>query len=335
VEHAGTGPGTGPGADAPPGSALEAPATVLISQRVKPGREDDFRRWQDEVNRTVASFSGFLGTEVVAPKDAGGEWTVLYRFDSKPHLESWLGSAERAEVLAGGAALFDGPASQQVMMGTADEEAVTVIVSHPVDPAHEDDFLAWQQRVTDAERAFPGFLGSELFRPVPGVQTEWTAMFRFDTEQHLNSWLESPGRRKLLEEGREFQEFELHRVASPFGSWFAFNGDRAEGPAAWKTALSVLVGLYPTVVLLTLGISELWPTGRLWETLLLGNILSVCLLTWVVMPVVTRALRFWLDPAGGHASRRADLIGVGASVGFLAVAALVFWLVTTQLWTLP
>jgi uncharacterized protein len=105
VEHAGTGPGT----DAAPGPTGPAPATVLISQRVKPGREEDFRRWQDEVNRTVASFSGFLGTEVVAPKGAGGEWTVLYRFDSKPHLESWLGSSERAEVLAGGAALFDGP----------------------------------------------------------------------------------------------------------------------------------------------------------------------------------------------------------------------------------
>lgn len=335
MEHAGTGPGTGPGTEAAPGPARPVPATVLISQRVKAGRENDFRRWQDEVNRTVASFSGFLGTEVVAPKNATGEWTVLYRFDSKAHLESWLDSAERAEVLDAGTALFDGPASQQVMMGSADEDVVTVVVSHPVDPGHEDDFIAWQQRVTESERAFPGFLGSELFRPVPGVQDEWTAMFRFDTEQHLNSWLESPGRRKLLEEGSQFQDFELHRVASPFGSWFAFDDNRATAPAAWKTAISVLVGLYPTVFLLTLGISELWPAGRLWETLLLGNILSVCLLTWVVMPVVTRALRFWLAPAGGHATRRVDLIGVGVSVAFLAVAALVFWLVTTQLWTLP
>ncbi len=321
--------------DAAPGPARPAPATVLVSQRVKPGCEEDFRQWQDDVNRTVASFSGFLGTEVVAPRGAGGEWTVLYRFDSKAHLESWLGSAERTEALGRGTALFDGQASQQVMIGTADEDVVTVVVSHPVDPAHEDDFVAWQQRVTDAERGFPGFLGSELFRPVPGVQDEWTAMFRFDTEQHLNGWLESPGRQKLLEEGRQFQEFELHRVASPFGSWFAFNGDKASAPASWKTALSVLVGLYPTVVLLTLGISEVWPTGQLWESLLVGNILSVALLTWVVMPVVTRALRFWLAPDQGHASRRVDMIGTVASVAFLAVAALVFWLVTTQLWTLP
>jgi len=104
------------------------------------------------------------------------------------------------------------------------------VASAAIDPALVEEFLDWQQRLTDAERAFPGFGGSELFRQVPGVQEDWTAVFRFDTEEHLNDWVESPDRKRLLDEGAHFQNFEPHRVASPFGSWFSFGS----GPQTWK-----------------------------------------------------------------------------------------------------
>ena len=141
----------------------------------------------------------------------------------------------------------------------------------------------------------------------------------------------------MLREGERFKEFELQRISSPFGSWFAPpDGDEEQPrPPNWKTGLSVLVGLYPTVVLLTLAISEIWPARSLWPTLLIGNICSVSLLTWLVMPVVTRALRFWLVPGRQIGQARLDFIGATISIGFLAIAALVFWLCTTQIWHLP
>jgi uncharacterized protein len=224
----------------------------------------------------------------------------------------------------------------------ADAGLTAIIVSHPVDPADTEEFLAWQDRVTRAERRFPGFRGSELYRPVPGVQDEWTALYRYDSDAHASAWLESDERRELLREGERFREFRLHRISSPFGSWFA-PPDRDEarpGPPNWKTGLSVLVALYPTVVLLTLALAEIWPDGPLWATLLVGNICSVSLLTWLVMPLVTRALRFWLAPGprggeGGRGPGRVDTLGAAVSVGFLTVAALVFWACTTQLWHLP
>ncbi len=50
--------------------------------------------------------------------------------------------------------------------------------------------------------------------------------------------------------------------------------------------------------------------------------------------MVTRVLRFWLEP-GDASSGRVDTIGLVVSVGFLAVAAVVFWLATTVVWSLP
>ncbi len=328
-------------------TAQRGPATVVIAQRIKPGREADVRRWQEDVNRAVAVFPGYLGSDVTgAGRDGGSDgdgngsgdardWTVIYRFDSRPNLASWLGSPERDDMLGRGADLFDGQPSQHVLIRDPAPDQITVVVSHPVDPADEDEFLAWQQRVTDAERQFPGFRGAELFRPVPGVQDEWTALYQYDTDEHVSAWLESPERSRLLEEGRRFENFRLRRIAAPFGSWFARPDEPDGAEASWKTALSVLVGLYPTVVLLTLAISEIWPSAQLWIALLIGNICSVALLTWVVMPVVTRALRFWLAPEDGRAGRRVDALGTVASVAFLTLAALVFWLITTQVWHLP
>ena len=208
-------------------------------------------------------------------------------------------------------------------------ELVTVVVSHTVHPDDEAAFLAWQRRLSEAERRSPGHRGDELLPPVPGVQDDWVAVTRFATEHDLETWLASPARRDLLAEGTRFRDFRLRRVAASFGSWFADDGGAAPATPSWKTALSVLVGLYPTVVLLTLGISALWPSGPLWASLLVGNVLSVSLLTWVVMPVVTRALASWLEPTAGARQPRTDVLGTVAALGVLTVLALVFAVVTT------
>jgi uncharacterized protein len=208
-------------------------------------------------------------------------------------------------------------------------ELVTVVVGHTVRPEDEAAFVTWQRRLSDAERRSPGHRGAELLRPVPGVQDDWVAVTRFATEHDLETWLASPARADLLAEGERFRDFRLRRVATSFGSWFGGDTGATAAPPSWKTALSVLVGLYPTVVLLTLAISALWPAGPLWASLLIGNVASVSLLTWVVMPVVTKALAFWLEPPDAARQPRTDVLGTVASLVFLAVAAGVFAVLTT------
>ncbi|MGZ6806452.1 MAG: antibiotic biosynthesis monooxygenase [Mycobacteriaceae bacterium] len=321
--------------DPPARTATPAPATVVITQRVRPGREAEFRRWQDHVDDAAASFTGFLGTEVTPPGDSQADCSVVYRFDGTTNLKRWLDSGTRRDLLSRGADLFEQPPTQHVLIDERDDNAVTVVVSHPVAAGSEEDFIAWQHRMTEMEKTFPGFRGSDLHRPVPGIQDEWTIIYTFDSADNLNYWLDSPARHTLLAEGEGFKDFEVHRIANPYGSWFAADHRGADsGAASWKTALSVLVGLYPTVMILTLGITEIWPGAQLWASLLVGNILSVSLLTWGVMPIVTRVLRFWLEPEP-HSDTRTDVLGLALSVGFLTVASVLFWLWTQVVWALP
>ncbi|RVW08824.1 antibiotic biosynthesis monooxygenase [Prescottella agglutinans] len=310
------------------------PATVIVTHLLRPGMDVAFRRWQDEMDSAAASFDGFLGTDVTPPARGSRAWSVVYRFDSLDNLRRWLDSARRRDLVQRARTMFEAPPTQHILLEERGAEAVTVVVTHPPVPGRESEFLAWQQRIDDAETRFPGFRGTELHAPIPGVQDEWTILFTFDSQEHLDRWLESPERAALLAEGQAFKDFSVRPIPNPYGSWFPTGGEAGTPVPSWKTALSVLVGLYPLVVVLTLVIDAVWPGAPLWASLLIGNIASVSLLTWVVMPVVTRALRFWLEPAG-PASSRVDAIGSAVSVGFLAAAAVVFWLVTTVVWSLP
>ncbi len=249
-------------------ASRRGPATVVIGQRLRPDRHDAYRRWQDDVTAAAARFPGYLGSEATPVPDQQGDATIIYRFDTAEHLDGWLTSTARDELVASGTDLFDAPPTQQVLVGGDDDEPLaTVVVSHAVLPTDEATFLEWQDRMTEAESRSPGFRGSELFPPVPGVQAEWTALYRFASAADLERWMASDERRRLLDEGERFQDFRLRRVSGTFGSWFPATGSGADATPMpnWKSALSVLVGLYPTVVLLTLALGKIWPSAAVGE----------------------------------------------------------------------
>lgn len=318
---------------------ISKPATVVVAQRLNPGCEDAFVAWQESVYKAMAEFPGYIGAELLRPESGGdGAWSTIYRFASVDRLKTWVDSAELQRLQEQAADLFAEPPTRQILLDEHRQETVTIVISHRVRPGDEEEFKAFQERITTVARGFPGFRADELLKPVPGIQDEWTVLYRFDTTEHADAWLQSPERERLIaEQGGRFAEFKLHRLSPRYGSWFSAlePAGRDSGPPAWKSALAVLAGLYPTVVLLTIGLDEIWPDAKLWVSLLIGSALSVTALTWIVMPVVTRMLGFWLAPAPLDASPRRDALGAAVSIAFLTVAAAVFWLFTTRVWTLP
>ncbi|WP_308404662.1 antibiotic biosynthesis monooxygenase [Streptomyces sioyaensis] len=315
-------------------------ATVVTSQKVREGRTDEYQRWQDKTNRAAREFEGFVAAEVYPP-GAGeeNEWVTVFRFSDMDHLTAWLDSSRRQDLLAEAAGLFAGPPRQEVLEGgTPSEqapEAVTAVISHEVRPGHEQAFLDWQQKALEAQEKAPGFMGSELFKPVRGVQEHWVVVFRFDSREHLDHWLESDVRKTLLEEGeKHFTSFDVRKVGSSFSGWFQFDhGKGGSAPPNWKQAMSVVLALYPTVMVLnlTVGIALEKLTIRGYIGLFLSNVLSVSALTWLLMPLVNKALAFWLVPER-CTSRRIQVLGTGVVVLGYLVSIGVFGLITGQIW---
>ncbi|MEW1654712.1 antibiotic biosynthesis monooxygenase [Streptomyces sp. NPDC093707] len=308
-------------------------ATVVISQKVRAGRADDYRRWQERTNETVRGFPGFEGTELYPPEATGeNEWVVVFRFAHLDQLSTWLDSEARRALIEQGRDLFEEPPAQEVLVGgTPVHDSVTAVISHEVRPDQEQDFVQWQDRMLAAQRTFPGFMGSELFRPVQGVQGKWVAVFRFDNRPHLDDWLASAARTRLLDEGRDFfVSYDVRKVGSAFGSWFRFDTRAEEGaPPNWKQAMCVLLALYPTVKVLNLTVGSrftaLGVPGYL--SLFVSNVLSVAILTWLLLPLINRIFAFWLVPARAR-PLRTELAGA-ALVALCWATFLVLFAVTT------
>jgi antibiotic biosynthesis monooxygenase (ABM) superfamily enzyme len=313
-------------------------ATVIIGQRIRAGSELAFEAWQQDLNNEASKYPGFLGAEINRPTGVQPDWVVVYRFDSVAHVQAWINSAARQERLAAGQQYFDGPGTQQVVGGGVRQAdpLVTVVVTHRVRPENVEEFVAWQERLRLAESKFPGFRGTELFRPVEGVQDGWTAIYRYQTANDLDKWLVSKERQQLLAEGEKFHDFELRTVDNSFGSWFAFDehGAPAPPPSESKSAIAVWVGLYPTVVFLTLALSPL--KLPLWLGMLIGNLLSSFIMSFVSMPYyVNPLLKHWLRPPPNIPEAQANWRGIGMVVAVMAVWTVVFYLLTRVFWHLP
>jgi uncharacterized protein len=158
-------------------------------------------------------------------------------------------------------------------------------------------FLECQRGLTQAAEGFPGYRGTELYPPADGRQQEWVAVIHFDDQESLQRWIDSPERAEWAKKLRdEIGDFQLKTLPTGFGAWFAGleTGPEGEPPPSWKMAMTVLLGLYPTVMLLALLVGRhLTPLG-LAVSMLISNTLSVAICQWVVMPPLTNALGPWL-----------------------------------------
>jgi antibiotic biosynthesis monooxygenase (ABM) superfamily enzyme len=141
----------------------------------------------------------------------------------------------------------------------------------------------------------------------------------FGDEKSLQGWLDSPVRAGWVAELRaRAGDFELKALPGGFGAWFAGRGrDALAPPAGWKMVLTVVLGLFPTVMLLHIFVSPFTQPLGFAVAMLIGNALSVSILQWAVMPVLTRLLAPWLhaDP------RRRTALSVGGTVLILAALA--------------
>ncbi len=93
----------------------QGPVTNVIMTNVTPGHEKEFERWHARVKERQSAYPGFLGCEVQPPIGMfQDEWVTLLRFDSKEHLDNWLESDERRQLLREADEIIDHSRERQV-----------------------------------------------------------------------------------------------------------------------------------------------------------------------------------------------------------------------------
>ena len=66
------------------------PITLVISEVVEPGCIQAYEAWSRGFNQAAQQFEGFLGVNVIRPRDhAYPEYVVIVKFDSYAHCRTW------------------------------------------------------------------------------------------------------------------------------------------------------------------------------------------------------------------------------------------------------
>jgi uncharacterized protein len=180
---------------------------------------------------------------------------------------------------------------------------ITLVISEVVEPSQLQAYEAWTKGFNQAAMQFEGFLEVEVIRPRDHEHPEYVVIVKFDTYDHLRSWLTSPLYRTWMDRSygliaaRSQQE-----LPGGLELWFTLpepgQGTRRAPPQPpyYKKVVIGVLAVYPLILLSN------WLLGPLLADLpaLLALLISVAfvsaLLTYPVMPGLSRALRFWLYP---------------------------------------
>ncbi|MCA0336254.1 MAG: antibiotic biosynthesis monooxygenase [Actinobacteria bacterium] len=180
---------------------------------------------------------------------------------------------------------------------SGDVGRVTRIATRRALPGREAEYKAVVSDLFAAMATSPGFVGAELIPP-PETGGEYQVVTHFAREEALAAWDASDHRERVLERLRTVGEGEpAYRRLTGLEAWFAPAVVPATmHPPRHRMALTTWLGIFPTVSLV------MWLLGPLWTRLRLPFLLAVALntalivvlMTWVVMPRVTRWLRPFL-----------------------------------------
>jgi hypothetical protein len=273
-------------------------ATVVVARRVAPGRDLEFQRWLKRLRRAVEKAPGYAGAAFHPPQaQHPDEWLIAYSFDDAAALERWLDSPERAELIDESSTLIRGePREQRIAEPHPqnDADTLTLVSSVELRPGTEEEHHALHGAAVAAAQRTGGLVRAELLPAVPGVQPETVVLFTFRTKDDLDAWLASDERRASLEAIAPLTAgARTVNVVGGFAGWFGHHD--GSGPRRWKQALVVLIGLLPLSIATTLAREAVAPGMPLLAGVVGGVLVNVALLTWLVMPRLTRALGPWLD----------------------------------------
>lgn len=178
-------------------------------------------------------------------------------------------------------------------------EPVTTVVERRVKAGRVADYEDWLARLLADAQHLDGYLGADVHRPAPDDPAPtFTSVFRFASLHDLRAFEASELRRRYLDEVIDLVEADAI-WSSHTGLEFWFSpppGTVVPQPVRWRMAL--LLGIVVYVLVLVFGqlAAAVLPDLAVPIRLALVIAVEITLMTYVLLPFLTRRLARWIYP---------------------------------------
>ncbi len=176
---------------------------------------------------------------------------------------------------------------------------VSVAVSRKIKPGCERAYEELVKGIHEVMKGFDGYLGSHILKPAAPSDPEYRIIFRFASVAHLRAWETSPERREWLDRmsgmvvGRA-----VYQALSGLETWFTLpGGGPIVPPPRHKMMVVTWLAVFPLLTGFNYALQPLLQGLPIWLRVLIGSATVVPVMTYVVMPRMTRLFKAWLYPS--------------------------------------
>lgn len=181
-------------------------------------------------------------------------------------------------------------------MEEPDTEPVTLVVTWDVKPGRERDFEEWAEGLHRVATGYAEHRGATWLR-AEGSRHRYYTVANFSGQDGLDRWMRSSDRAEWLDRVRGIAA-EHHQDTTGLETWFSLPGESVPAPSKAKMVVVTFCAVYPLSLLLNAfatPLTKAWPVPL---QALVFPVIVIPLLTLLVMPALSRALRRWLYPVG-------------------------------------
>ena len=182
----------------------------------------------------------------------------------------------------------------------AKKRIATNIISEIVKPGSQKDFEAWSKGINKVVSRQPGFISSDILRPRDPNHLEYIIIVRFENSDALNVWQASETFKTIFKEAEPYLvSHRSQQQSHGIEQWFelpAHQIHQIKKPAFYKLVFMGILAVYPLVLLANFLLKPIAHMLPYWFVILISVIFISVLMTYPVMPVISKMLSTWLYP---------------------------------------
>ena len=176
----------------------------------------------------------------------------------------------------------------------------TNIISEIVKSGHQEDFEAWSKQINQVVSEQVGFISLDILRPRDKNNLEYIIIVRFEDSVSLNSWSTSETFKTIFKKAKPFLvSSQSQQQSHGIEQWFELPEhqiSQVKKPAFYKLVVVGVLAVYPLVLLGNLLLNPFTKDLHYLFSILISVIFISVLLTYPVMPLISKILAPWLYP---------------------------------------